>query len=407
MTTGSRLRGNPMWTGLTMAVLSLVLYKLSFGAVGVMIDTRPLGLALGVLALALSVMGLRHSRSGLGVTALAAAALAVFLLANDLFFVYRTESVSFTNGDVRLEGALYLPRRANAPFPAVIFLHGAGEETRHEGRSPARLLARHGFAGLVYDKRGSGESTGDLVTATYEDLAADAVAARLLLSARSDIDRDRIGYKGTSEGGWIAPLAAVTGGAAFIVAVSTTAETPAEQVRYEVGELVRRAGFGTSEVAKAVALYTSLSQFERGGENREELDARLKAAADEPWFEAARYLPAGLPPYEEVEELAWFPAWRTRMDFDAPAYWRELTCPVLLLLGGRDPKMDSQRATASVRQALELGGNSDLTVRVFPNGEHGLVEWWLPARMPPPRFPDGYPEVMVDWLLDKVGSSPG
>lgn len=52
-----------------------------------------------------------------------------------------------------------------------------------------------------------------------------------------------------------------------------------------------------------------------------------------------------------------------------------------------------------IRGALVAGGNADVTVQVFPRAEHGLVEWWLPGRIPPPRFPDGYPSMMVDWVL--------
>jgi alpha/beta superfamily hydrolase len=44
-------------------------------------------------------------------------------------------------------------------------------------RSLAVALAAAGVATLRYDKRGSGESTGDYLTAGFDDEAADAGAA--------------------------------------------------------------------------------------------------------------------------------------------------------------------------------------------------------------------------------------
>ena len=73
----------------------------------------------------------------------------------------------------------------------------------------ARFLIRRGVAVLGYDKRGVGGSTGDWNTASFDDLAGDAVAAFEYLKTRSDIDRAQIGLLGVSQAGWIMPLAAV------------------------------------------------------------------------------------------------------------------------------------------------------------------------------------------------------
>ncbi len=289
----------------------------------------------------------------------------------------------------------------------MVITHGAGEETRDEGSFYARMFARNGIAALAYDKRGSGESSGDVTSATYQDFAEDALAAARFLARRPEIDSQLIGFKGTSEGGWVVPIAAAAReDTAFVILISATAQTPAEQVRYEVGQRVLRAGFDEQLAAKASELYGRLSQFERTGEGREELDATLRQFAAEPWFAATEILPERLPPYEEVQQLDWFPAWRSRMDFDAGPYLQRVDCPVLLLLGGKDPKMSSEEAAASIREALASGGNSDLTVRVFPRGEHGLVEWYLPGRLPPPRFPDSYPDMMARWVLDSLEERP-
>jgi dienelactone hydrolase len=109
--------------------------------------------------------------------------------------------------------------------------------------------------------------------------------------------------------------------------------------------------------------------------------------------------------FDELTKRRWYPAWRTNMDFDATFFWQRVRCPVLLLLGGSDPKIDAAKAATQIPEALRKGGNVEIMVRVFPRAEHGLAVWWLPGRMPPPRFPDGYPSLMVDWGLNVLSRS--
>ena len=88
------------------------------------------------------------------------------------------------------------------PHPAVIMLSGA--ECATHDRLIHRLFANQfverGFAMLIYDKRGCGESGGDHDAAELPDLVADARAAVRFLRGRSDIRGDAIGLKGATSG---------------------------------------------------------------------------------------------------------------------------------------------------------------------------------------------------------------
>jgi hypothetical protein len=120
---------------------------------------------------------------------------------------YDAVDVSFRDGPVALAGTLCIPR-APGWHPAVVLLQGSGGETRWgTNRFIADRFARAGIAALVYDKRGSGASTGDWKMSSYDDLANDAIAGIDLLASRPDIDAKRIGLHGHSEGGIIAPIA--------------------------------------------------------------------------------------------------------------------------------------------------------------------------------------------------------
>lgn len=75
-------------------------------------------------------------------------------------FSYREKEVRFSNGEITLSGTVYLPSKTG-PHPAVVFIHGDGPDIREGYRFFAELFARRGIAALIYDKRGTGASTGD------------------------------------------------------------------------------------------------------------------------------------------------------------------------------------------------------------------------------------------------------
>ena len=322
--------------------------------------------------------------------------------AHDLALAYRTQEVEFVNGDVTLRGTLYLPR-SRGRHPAVVLVHGSGRSPRHESRFYARAYARKGIAALAYDKRGSGESSGDLEGATYEVLGDDAVQAVELLRRHPEVNPERIGIRGISEGEWTGVLAARKAHPAFVVIVSGSARSPAEQVAYETTDRVRRAGYGEDAARSAGDLYRRLSAFQRTGEGRDALNRDLQAASRQPWFDTAWYLEKSVPEYDRVQQLPWFRGWRARMDFDALPLMAELTCPVLVQEGGVDPKMDGAGAIERIRQVLAHGGNRRFTGILYPSATHNIIDWRLPWHLPPPWFASGYLTDQLDWVTRQVG----
>jgi uncharacterized protein len=102
------------------------------------------------------------------------------------------EEVAFTTSDgLRLQG-WYVPSKNGA---AVISFPG-----RKGPQKPARLLARHDYGVLLFDRRGEGESEGDPNTLGWAG-NRDVKAAIAFLRTRPDVDRDRVGGLGLSVGG--------------------------------------------------------------------------------------------------------------------------------------------------------------------------------------------------------------
>ena len=102
------------------------------------------------------------------------------------------ENVEFTTADgLRLKG-WYIPSRNRA---AVISFPG-----RASSQKRAKLLARHGYGVLLFDRRGEGESEGDPNTFGWQG-ERDIRAAVAFLQRQPDVDPGQIGGIGLSVGG--------------------------------------------------------------------------------------------------------------------------------------------------------------------------------------------------------------
>jgi len=294
---------------------------------------------------------------------------------------HESEDVVFENGPVRLAGTVTVPKGAR-PFPAVVLIHGAG------GTIPTRdfgywssYFSGHGVAVLAFDKRGGGASTGDANTATYEDLADDVLAGVTYLQSRKDIDPVRIGFYGTSNGGYIAPLAAARSGGriAFITVRSGSARRVGDNIAYEVGNDLRSQGFPEADVVKGVAIRQRVTDFVIGHPTIaavawDSLAAEVKAVSTEPWFPWARV--GWVPRINPTDSfgLGFLNKLRTEWQYDPIPYWRTVQVPVYVMLGALDRSVPTAETAVLLHRALADAGNRDATVRVFDHGNHGLLE---------------------------------
>ena len=131
-------------------------------------------------------------------------------------YPYYTEDITFENkkAGISLAGTLTLPNE-DGVFPTVILISGSGPQNRDEeliGHKPflvlSDFLTKNGIAVLRFDDRGTAKSNGDFKTATSADFATDVEAALAYLQTRKEINKDKIGLIGHSEGGLIAPIVA-------------------------------------------------------------------------------------------------------------------------------------------------------------------------------------------------------
>jgi len=136
---------------------------------------------------------------------------------------YLAEEVQvITNQGYLLAGTLTIPLNESPPYPAVILITGSHASNRdHVGdneypintyrpfRQIADALSRRGIVVLRMDDRGYGCSEGgDIYEATIPERADDIKAGLDYLKGRKEIDWNRLGLLGLSEGANIGPMIA-------------------------------------------------------------------------------------------------------------------------------------------------------------------------------------------------------
>jgi uncharacterized protein len=292
-----------------------------------------------------------------------------------------TRDVTFDSGGVALAGRLVLPP-GNAPVPLIVLVHGSEASSAREFYALQRLFPAQGVAAFVYDKRGTGDSHGTY-THDYRLLAADAVAAvheaRRLAGARAR----RVGFQGSSQGGWVAPLAATLTSVDFVIVGYGLAVSPLDEDREAVAFDMARHGFGVEETRKALEVAKAahaiiFSGFRSG---YEELDALREKYSSEPWFPFLRgnvtqFLLSE--PHEVMRTQGPVMFAGILPDYDPMPVLRELATPQLWILGAED--IDAPIAETLRRlHALKVSGRPIATV-VYPHAEHGMYEFETDAK---------------------------
>jgi pimeloyl-ACP methyl ester carboxylesterase len=245
-----------------------------------------------------------------------------------------------------LAGTLFLPKRAGS-VPAVVYVHSSGETSRWTWDVPwVKTIVRAGIAFFSYDKRGVGESQGTCCPGDqshFNLLAADADGAANAVRTRPEIDPARVGFLGTSQAGWVVPLAVVRsqGRVAFTALASGPAVTTNEEQQWS-----KLAG---EDASNPPSLTT---------EKRAELTRQLH--------------PSGFDPVPLLEKMP------------VPGIW---------VYGRQDRSQPAEKSAATLERLRKAEGK-DFTVVLFPQAGHGLLDV-------PPTDPRAMPTLLA-WIRKHV-----
>jgi uncharacterized protein len=270
-----------------------------------------------------------------------------------------------------LYGELYAPPK---PKALVVLVFGSGQDSAVTYNYVQHLLPIYDFAVFVYDKRGTGRSTGRF-TVDFSELADDAIAA--VAQARKLVPNVPVGLMGESQGGWIAPLAAVRSPVDFVVVSYGLAISPLEEDREEVFDELRAKHYDDSVMAKGRELTSitgriMLSRFTDGLDDL----AKFKAAhADEKWLhdvEGDFTGPLLRSPDDQFTGLHAALGFDAILDYDAQAALRRVRTPMLWVIAGEDTEAPSVATLAFLRKLQTEP--TQLDIAVFPHADHGIIE---------------------------------
>ncbi len=276
---------------------------------------------------------------------------------------YQRSAVFFPADDgTRLAATLYMPDDA-AEHPAIVLAPGSAAAPRRAYGYVADRLCRAGFAVLVADKRGVGESAGgydrdnNSSRATLELLGNDLAASWKWLVRQPGIDRRHVGYWGVSQAGWTVPVALErTPGAAFAVLLSGPVTTVGEENAFS-----RLAGESADPMGSREPPLPL-----------EEVDRRLDA------------LPAA--------------------GFDPQPYLERSTVPMLYVFGAWDNSIPAARSARRLAALAQRG--KPFSAVVLPEANHLLLVARGPHRGLLPAFaPEAWP-TMLRWLRQRTAADP-
>ncbi len=272
-------------------------------------------------------------------------------------FPYAAEEVSFTNGDAVLKGTLTLPENCDRKTPVLVMVTGSGLQDRDEeafGHKPfaviADAFAKAGIATLRYDDRGFGESTGDVVFCTTEDLKNDALAGVELLRKRFD----NVGVIGHSEGGTIALMLAGEKQVDFAISLAGMIVSGAETLLDQNRQACQAAGLPESEVDAYCRLLSDT------------FDA-VKTKSPSPSVDNYDLSDALRQNYAQVLNQLQSPYMKYFIGLDLSGSLAGITCPVMALNGTKDSQVQCERNLDVLKSGLPSGGKNLIKAEVGLN----------------------------------------
>ena len=253
---------------------------------------------------------------------------------------FREHYVEFHNGEVKLAGSLLVPE-GDGPHPAVVFVHGAGRHTRKGHREIGSYFAGQGIAALIYDKRGTGDSTGVYESRKpYTNLTDDALSAVALLKQRPEIDESQIGIWGLSQGAYISAAAASRSeDIKFVIAAG--ASVCDGSFFYYCDNLFRK--YGLSDKLRDIAAKAHFARWDFG-----EILSH--------GFSLTSFTPRTYPTPDQYLHPS----------------WSHVNQPVLALWGDLDQNVPVGESVAGMKNSLAHANNERWTMVVLPEANHDL-----------------------------------
>jgi len=294
-------------------------------------------------------------------------------------YPYYSEEVKFENiqDRIALAGTLTLPEK-DGNFPAVILITGSGPQNRDEelfGHKPflvlADFLTKNGIAVLRFDERGVGESTGDFAKATTFDFAKDVEYAIEYLQKRKEINKDKIGLIGHSEGGVITSIiASENKDIDFIVLMAGSALRGDKLLLLQKYKIETQMGINKQLVENNQQIFAGAYEIVLN----ESLEKELISDTLSKYF-ISKY-GQSLPEKQKnvlINQLS-SPWMINFIRLDPAVYLSEVNCPVLVINGSKDIQVPSKENLEIIESIFENSKNTDVKIKKLKGLNHLFQE---------------------------------
>lgn len=300
---------------------------------------------------------------------------------------YHSEDVTFQNteANITLVGTLTLPSKEGS-YAAVILITGSGPQNRDEevfGHKPflviSDYLTKKGIAVLRYDDRGFAQSTGDFKSGTSLDFATDVESAIAYLKTRKEIDKNKIGLVGHSDGAMIAPIVAAKSQDVDFIVLLAGPGIQGSKLLMMRSELMGRAiGMSEAEIQESKKINEKKFEIISRSKDPRTLKADLtKYSKENSENIPSHVIPPGMTKEQfvaaQIDEITspWFIYF---LNYDPAPTLEKVTCPVLALNGAKDVQVPSQENLTAISNALKRGGNDSVTIKEIPKLNHFFQE---------------------------------
>lgn len=240
-------------------------------------------------------------------------------------FKVRETEVHIQLDGYEVGGLLREPIDAGDDLSGLVFVHGAGTGKSTEAfLEQAEQIASAGVVTLVPDKRLDTYTTW---RRDYVAMAGDYLRSVDYLREIPEVDPDKVGVYGESEGTWIVPVMQVQDPrVAFTVLASAPVVEPRRQAAFAVDNFLRNTNV-PQQVFRAIPRAVGIQ-------------------------------PPGALGYA---------------DFDVTPWLEKQSAPVLVIYGTGDPSMPIEQGTRQIIADTAVGGASaPVTARFYEGANHGL-----------------------------------
>lgn len=282
----------------------------------------------------------------------------------------------FKSENATLAGQLILVSGKQPKAPLVVYAHGSERDGWIESAmEPYQLVARN-VSVFVYDKRGTGRSSGSY-NQNFPTLSKDLIAAGKEAKRLAQGEFSRFGLIGLSQGGWVAPMASKELNADFLAVgyglIANFAEEDVDQVMLELDAM--EAGADIKSAAKQITEVTERLVRSNYQDGIEELILLRNEYGLEPWFKKIKGSYTGIllatdPRVLKSEGIPFLDNLQVDWSVDPIENVRNVTAEQYWALAEQDREAPIAKTLGRLMSLKQKGTN--IKVIVFPNSDHGM-----------------------------------